>query len=735
MPCFENTTRCLAPLAFLFLTLLPKNTKRCLAPLAFLFLTLSPMDATWAQDTLPPAESQDAAEDAATPKDRQDLEIIHSEILVTASAPELVTGESFTGEQVRRTVDVDLADFFQSFAGGDAVRRGSVNLDPAIRGLTETQVGMFVDGTRTFAAGPARMDSDISHVPVGSVQRLEVVKGPYALAWGAGSLSALRLETWRPDFRTTGGLRWHSRLSGGYGDNGERADGSAGVWASGERFRFFVDVGHRTGEDYEAGDGSVVPGDFESTEGRWRFGWKPAEAWTLDYTGGYQEQQDLDFPGRLLDATYFYTRSHGVDLEWQSGSRLFQGKVYTNRKDHLMNNDEKPTGRDMPGRMPPFALDVDLGTESNTRGGRLSWQQQQGDWQLEVGADYYHVRQNAERTVARRSNGFVIFRDIVWPDATQEDLGVFGRGVYRGNGFSLSATVRADQVDVEARELSDFFLANVAGAANNSTQDESHVSAALSARFDLGKHWTLSAGIGRALRTATILERYSDRFPSTRFQISAEVLGNPLLDPEASLEVDLGLQGTFGDFLVNVEVFQRTIDDVITFVADPTVPLRLPLSPPVVYRYINGSRAEYLGGELSLRQRIGSQWAWRASVAWLEGDDEELDEPMVGIPPTHGEAGLRWTSSGGNWWIDGAVNFADRQDRVAVQRFEQETPGWTTFDLAVQWQATDSLSLGVAVENLTDRAYARHLDSPNPFTRQRILQTGRDVSLRLQWRM
>lgn len=707
------------------------DTRRALFGLVLLSCLAWPLTAQSTDATNP--ESAEASvserEEGLLPS-----EPIRSEILVTASAPELVSAESFSGEQVRQRVDLDLADFFQSFAGGDAVRRGSVNLDPNIRGLAESQVAMFVDDTRTFAAGPGRMDSEISHVAIGSVQRLEVVKGPYALTWGSGTLSALRLQTWQPEFRADG-FRLQSRLAGGFGDNGNRLDSSAGVWGSGETLRFFVDLGHRQGDDYEAGDGSTIAGDYRSSEGRWRLGWQPSARWTLDYSGGYQEQQDLDFPGRLLDATYFYSRSHAVDLMWQGSRRLVEAKVYSNYKDHLMNNDDKPTARDMAGRLPPFGLDVDLETSSDTRGGRAVWQAQLADLEVNVGTDYYHLRQDADRTIARRSNGLVIFRDIVWPDATMENLGVYGQVVHRGGRYSVSATLRGDRVDVEAGALSDFFLANVEAAGNNVQTDDSYLSAAVSSRFEVNRNWTLSAGVGRAVRSANILERFSDRFPSTRFQISAEMLGNPQLSPEESLQFDLGLQGTYGNFLINLSFFQRTIDDVITFVADSSIPRRLPLSPPQVYRYVNGKRAEYLGGELELRQRIDARWSWRGNVSWTEADDLELDEPMVGIAPAHGQAALRWTSGGGRLWVDGMVNFAQRQDRVAVQRFEQVTPGWVTYDLAMEWQALDTLSLGLSVANLTDHAYARHLDSPNPFTGERILQAGRDVRLRLQWRM
>ncbi len=72
---------------------------------------------------------------------------------------------------------------------------------------------------------------------------------------------------------------------------------------------------------------------------------------------------------------YFYTRSNAVGLTWNpAGGALseIRGQFYLNLKDHLMNNEEKPTARPMPGRTPPFGLLVDIPTESNTVGGDFS---------------------------------------------------------------------------------------------------------------------------------------------------------------------------------------------------------------------------------------------------------------------------------------------------------------------------------------------------------------------------
>src|SRR5699024_2533545 len=52
----------------------------------------------------------------------------------------------------------------------------------------------YVNGTRMFPGGPARMDSPLSHYDPNDIKSMEVVKGPYALTWGPGDLSAVKMK-------------------------------------------------------------------------------------------------------------------------------------------------------------------------------------------------------------------------------------------------------------------------------------------------------------------------------------------------------------------------------------------------------------------------------------------------------------------------------------------------------------------------------------------------------------
>jgi outer membrane receptor protein involved in Fe transport len=226
----------------------------------------------------------------------------------------------------------------------------------------------FVDGARTFAAGPARMDSGLSHVSAHALRAVRVVRGPYALTWGGGAMSAVQLETFKPEF-SGGALVVGGRAGANYGENADATDGFAGVWGSSDRLRFALQHNTRTGNDYEDGRGGLIPGDYESFDTVWDLGARPTSGTLVEYSGGYQRQNDIDYPGRILDATLFETHFHSVNVTYRPpGGTIgaLVGQVYANFKEHVMNNDEKPTARDMPGLFGIAPFEQQYGIEIHT---------------------------------------------------------------------------------------------------------------------------------------------------------------------------------------------------------------------------------------------------------------------------------------------------------------------------------------------------------------------------------
>jgi len=655
-------------------------------------------------------------------------------IRVEVLRPDLLPRSQLEDREVREANPKDAGQLLRALDGVDAVRRGPLGLDPVVRGLRETEVGTYLDGTRLFPAGPARMDSPLTHLDPSAVQSVEVVKGPYALTWGAGNLSAIRVET--APLPQRGDQTPHGSLHAGHDSNLEASEVAGSMSGRSGGVSFWGHGAWRQGSDYETGDGVSIPADFLSWESRGRVGIDVGESSLLSVSGGYQWQEDLDYPGRLLNADFFKTLSLAADLKTDRSEGLLRTidlGVYRNRVDHHMGNWEKPTALANMNRMPPFPLDVNIDSQIEVLGGRASAELISGQWAVHFGGDVYSANRDATRTVERADVDPKVQlgpTDLMWPDATITDVGLYTR-VRRtlDTGIRLTGTVRLDQVAADAGVATDFFLQNVS---SDLEADETNLSGALSAGLDLNSNWGLSLGAGSVVRTADATERYSDRIPATKAQMTAEFVGNPQLNPERSTQFDIWLEGNYPSAAIQLNVFYRTISDYITLRAtDPALPTRLPLSPPTVFQYINGE-ATFHGAEASLAYAltsvltadIGASYLWGEEALIPPGQGSLVDRPALGITPARVRFGLRYEEVAGRFFVEASGIAVADQERVSSVRNENRTPGYATVDLLGGFATTSGASIRVGVQNLLDRDYWNHLNARNPFTGSRIREPG-----------
>ena len=696
-------------------------------------------------------------------------------VSVTALMPEVATELVAPASEIERRVVQDLAQSLRSHAGVTALRRGAINLDPSVRGLYAEQIGVFVDGTRTFAAGPARMDSALSHVSPHALQSLRVVRGPYALTWGAGALSAIQAETFKPAFGG-GGFKVGGRAGYNYGSNGGASDGFASLYGSSDRVRFTFQHNTRMAGDYTDGAGDTVEGEYESFDTRWDLGTRLGPRTLLEYSGGFQRQNDIDYPGRLLDATYFETQSHALAFSHAPASGVLTelaGRAYVNRKDHLMNNDGKPTAARDRHRMPPFPIRVHLPATSDTVGGRFHAALATGPLRYKLGFDAYQLRQNATQTVSDRETGDVHHdRHPVWPDATMTNAGGYAQVLVDRGRSTVGATVRVDREQAGVGQVTSFFAHNAIpeyalhegrghfrcvtarcmtpthghgrGMHDHGTHGEGHgaamlasgdrfaqtntsVSAAASANLRLTDRWQVTLGVGRAVRNPSALERFADRFPAVKFQTAAEFVGNPHLVPEKSLELNAGTTLHVGEATLALDAFVRNVDDYITVARDPNLARRLPLSPDQLFRYVQADAARFAGFDATASSAVGPWMDVRGGWSYVRAEDLLFDEPLFGVPPFEQVYALDVHNPARTRWVELLVTNTAAQKRVASARLEAPTEGWTTIDLMGGVRMREGLTLRAGVQNLTDRYYVNHLNSFDPFTRLRIAELGRRV--------
>lgn len=654
-------------------------------------------------------------------------------VIVSALPPSLEPQSKLSPDKINESNVGDAGELMRNLQGVDAVRRGPVGLDPSIRGLRESEVGFYVNASRQFPAGPARMDSPLNHYDPENIESIEVVKGPYALTWGPGNLSAVRMKLKGvPDRRTEGLL--HGSIGTSYNSNVNSFTTSVSLFGRSEDFAYRIDGNYREGSDYESGDGTAIPGDFRAREvrGSVEYDFNPASSLTLN--GGVQYQDDIEYPGRMLNAHYFHSYDGNAKYELnRSGKVLRKVEVqgYFNRIAHQMGNNGKPTAKPDPDRMPPFPLDIAIDAESQTYGGKVAFTiVPDKNWHTEFGGNFFSNDRTALRKIERADKDKKLFSDYAWPDARVTMGGVYAYAKrHFGDIYSVSGTLRGDVISSSADTISAFFADNV-----SDKLDEDHVelSGALTFNAQPSQHWNLSVGLGTVARSADASELFSNRFPASKSQTAAEFVGNPQLQPERSYQADIWANGIYSDFSISASIFARRLQDYITVV--PTdLPKNLPLSPETVFGYRNG-KADFYGFEFSGSYNICDQLTLSEGVSYLWGKDLTQNEPVLGIAPFQTDTRLRYELPNDQFFAEASFHTSATQDRVALSRKETSTSGYFTLGLKTGYRFFEGFSVQVGVQNLTDEEYINHLNSKNPFLKTQIPEPGRVFYAKARYR-
>ncbi|MFW6349938.1 MAG: TonB-dependent receptor plug domain-containing protein, partial [Thiohalospira sp.] len=184
-------------------------------------------------------------------------------VTVTAkgyAAPEAETPRSVTvmdAETIQRREARSVGDLLRGEPGLATAVDGSVGVDPVVRGLKRDQVLVLVDGVRVNAMQPPARGSLASYVNVDLIERIEVVRGPGSVLYGAGAMGGvINIITKGGGFREEAGTTGWSRLGVSSVDSGTR--GAFGLTAADDETALSLSAAHLNVDDYETGFGEEL---------------------------------------------------------------------------------------------------------------------------------------------------------------------------------------------------------------------------------------------------------------------------------------------------------------------------------------------------------------------------------------------------------------------------------------------------------------------------------------------
>lgn len=652
------------------------------------------------------------------------------DIVVSASPISLMEQTNVYEDIISRENPKDVGEFLKYRQGFAAIRRGGYAIDPVMRGFKYEQLNIQFDGgTKISHACPNRMDPVTTHVQAQNLEKIEIIKGPYAVRYGQTLGGVVNLVTKRPEYSQQ--LALDGQLESRYESNAGQS-AHASVSGVNRNFDFYASAGTRDFQNYEAGDGTEIPSSFRVNDYAVRSGYNPSDRWRIQGAFRQSFARDVLHPGVAMDtekdnSTLWSLDFSGRDLN--GFARAINFKVFGSQADHIMHNRRRPNAT-----MVAAVSDV----QSRMVGGRLEATLQPAlKTMIYIGFDGELSDKSGDRTrlvsmnpcTGMMMNPPVNFVDAVWQDAYRRQAGVFAElRQSLGERLIVVAGLRGDRV-VSLAETPAVQFIELYG--NPGEDSDEMLSASLSLNYQFRPRLSMQLSAGRGVRSPNMTERYINHLSIGPDPY--EYVGNPYLRPEVNHQVDVTLRYGGEDLQLGINVFYSRINNQILAAVDPGISrLYMPcMMPENARRFQNISRARQAGFEFDFNRHLVSNLWMKGGAAYTRADNFDWDEPLPEIPPLQGLLGLVYAPSSTRWWTEFSGRFVADQERVSAAFDEQRTAGFAVFDWRGELRIHSQLRLSLGVLNVFNRSYREHLNRVYRNTGESgiLLEPGRNIQV------
>lgn len=582
------------------------------------------------------------------------------EVLVTATRTAAPVVEALAPVSVLTAADIaalqapDLPSLLNGFTGVDLVQRGGrgANSSAFVRGTNSGHLLVLVDGVRVGSAtlGTTALET----LDPAAIERIELVRGPRSSLYGSdavgGILQIFTRKAQAPGIEVDAGLSY-----GSHNEQQYRASLAYKNDRSDVRLvlsRYSTDGFDRTLND---SNGNGDDDAYEANNLALSAGHQINEALRLSANVQYQAgESDSDNGYCALDCEPYARFTNGsADLAllaqlndlWLSTVRLGFAQDKSEQDDHIAAAAIQNYG----GR------------------NRIETERESASWQndlaladnqlLTLGVDYVNDKvagKLEERTYAPDWSYSV---DFVGYDIDDRDsVGLFGQYQARWDAHSLALSGRND----------------------DNAQFGSASTGSLAYGYAISPSWSLLASYGSAFKAPTFNDLY---WPGA---------GNPDLQPETSINAELGARYQDDGLQLAFNVFENRIDDLIAWAPDASGSW-LPS---------NVAKAKILGAEAEL-SAVLDEWQLSANATWLDAEDDATGKalPHRASQLLNADVSRQWGGVTLGLALEArGKRYADASNTVALS-------GYGLLNARLSWQLTPEMVLEANVKNLLDKSY------------------------------
>jgi iron complex outermembrane receptor protein len=191
-------------------------------------------------------------------------------------------------------------------------------------------------------------------------------------------------------------------------------------------------------------------------------------------------------------------------------------------------------------------------------------------------------------------------------------------------------------------------------------------------------------------------------------------VGNVDLDPETAYQLELGLDWHTPKAGFSPRVFYHHINDYIqgTAATDMAVVMVSTMmggdATPLEFNNVD---AKLYGFDANWYASLTPNWQLDGTISYVRGKRRDTSDNLYRIAPLNARTQLSYNQP--TWRVGLETVMMAAQHDVSSENEEEETSGYTLFNLLASYSATQQVKLNAGINNLFDRSYQDHLAGYN----------------------
>lgn len=637
----------------------------------------------------------------------------------------------------------DAASLVGRLPGAALVDNGRLSGQVQYRGMFGPRVGTTINGQQFHSGGPNAMDPPLHYAPPVLVDRIEVSRGPGGIDNGPALVGGINAILKEVPFGSTDTfqMRYDVNMLGRSVDQSHAVGGVAGI--ANDRYRLYTLFSNEAGDDVDFPGGRLASTQHDRE--------------VLGLVAGMETNQDrLEFELRRHDTGPTGNPPFAMDIEyvatdfsrlaWQRslGDANLAVKLGYTDVDHGMNNFSL---RPAPANAMGYRRSL---TGAETFNGSVTTELPTSNGRFVLGFETEYASKSAVITHPDNAAFFLVslpsirLRDSAlfteWSPSLGDWRFLLGTRVdHRHASAGMAATGAAVPAMPGA----------LARAFNNEDRQWQDTSVDIVARsWVTAGNATWRFALARRHRAPTDVERFA-WLPTPASGGLADgntYVGDRTLGVETATTLDMGVDIEGASWRLRPTVYYSRIDDYIAGAAydatpgiiDSTVERVAAMNgDPTPLKFTNVDARLY-GLELEGVYRLSPTVDIGLRYTHARGERTDIDDDLYRIAPPRLALHLDYIRDDWNLRLETVSHVA--QDHVSATNDEPRTRGHTRFHLHARWQPAPQLSIGVGIENLTDKRYQDHMAGFNRITDadvapgERLYGYGRNIYLKLQFR-